>query len=128
MFQKTKNIITKTFLYDIIKYTFERKRLREWSKKGRCATLEHLVNQRVVKGYAKKFSIGILIEIGTYSGDMIDATENTFGKIISIEVNRTLYKSAEKKFSRFSHISVIQGASKDVLPDILSNITRPCLF
>lgn len=85
MFQKIKNIIKKTFLYDIIKYTSKRKRLREWDKKGKVCYTRGFGETKSCEGICKKFSIRILIEAGTYLGDMIDAAKNAFGKIISIE-------------------------------------------
>jgi len=59
---------------------------------------------------------------------MVNATKNIFSKIFSVELDKTLYEQAKKKFAKFAHISIIQGDSSEVLPPILAEITQPCLF
>lgn len=126
--QLIKNMIKRTFLYDIILQILWREEVRCWQKKGKPVPPPHLVKQRIVKEYAEKFSIHTLVETGTYRGDMINATKNIFSEIFSIELDKTLYERAKKKFAKFAHISIIQGDSSEVLPHILTGITQPCLF
>jgi hypothetical protein len=121
-------MIKRTFLYDIILQIWWRREVQCWQKKGKPVPPPHLVKQRTVKEYARKFSIRTLVETGTYHGDMINATKNIFSKIFSVELDRTLYEQAKKKFAKFAHISIIQGNSSEVLPYILVEITQPCLF
>jgi hypothetical protein len=121
-------MIKRTFLYDIILQIWWRRELQCWQKKGKPVPPPHLVKQRTVKEYARRFSIRTLVETGTYQGDMVNATKNTFSKIFSVELNKTLYEQAKKKFAKFAHISIIQGNSSEVLPYILVEITQPCLF
>ena len=59
---------------------------------------------------------------------MINATRKTFKEIYSIELDEAIHKQAQKRFSKFSNISIIQGDSRDRLPEILRNIDEPCLF
>lgn len=125
--QTIKNAIKDTFLYDVIKVIKQKKDLLDWEK-SKFIPPPYVVKQKTVKEYAKKFFIHILIETGTYEGDMIYATKTTFSKIFSVELGKTLYEQAKKRFSRFAHISIIQGDSTKVLPDILANIRQPCLF
>ncbi len=115
-------------MFLISKHIRRRKELRDWEKKGKPVPPPPLVKQRIVKEYAKKFYINTLVETGTYLGDMIDATKHTFSRILSIELDQALYEQAKSRFSDFDHIQIIQGDSGEVLPDILANITQPCLF
>jgi hypothetical protein len=126
--QIIKDIIKQTFLYDMIKQISWRKEVLCWHKKGKPVPPPHLIKQRTVKEYAKRFSIRTLVETGTYCGDMVNATKNIFGKIFSVELDKTFYEQAKKKFAKFAHISIIQGDSSEVLPYILAEVTQPCLF
>lgn len=134
--QKIKNIIKKIIIYKIIKKIYyriinnidNRKILKTYVKNGKPFPPPKVFKQITVKKYAKLFSIQTLIETGTFKGEMIDATKKNFSKIYSIELDKILYKNAIKKFSKFSHISIIHGDSSKTLPNILNNITCPCLF
>lgn len=126
--QVIKNMIRRTFLYDIIRYIRQRRELRDWEKMGKPVPPPPEVKQKTVRDYAAKFSIHTLVESGTCLGDMVYATKDTFDKIFSIELDKALYETAKKRFSKFKHISIIQGDSGEVLPNILTNITQPCLF
>ncbi len=86
------------------------------------------IKQKIVKMYANKFSINLFIETGTFKGAMVDVAKDIFEKIYSIELDHNLYKNAKLKFSKYDHISIIQGDSSKMLPSILSKINQPCLF
>jgi len=110
---------------DYIRYRIT---VRNWNKKGNPIPVPDVVKQRTVKEYAKIFSVETFIETGTYLGDMVNAVMDTFNKIYSIELDKTLYEQAKKKFSKHHNISIIHGDSSKVLPVILANISGPCLF
>jgi hypothetical protein len=84
--------------------------------------------QQIVREYAQKYSLHILIETGTYLGEMVDAVKNDFKQIISIELAQVLYERAIKKFEQFSHIKICFGDSSKILQAILVEIKEPCLF
>jgi len=126
--QTVKDLIKRTFVYEVIKQIRQTGEVRRWIKNGKPVPPPHLVKQRTVKEYAKKFSIHILIETGTLFGDMVYETRRIFDKIYSIELDNALCKRAKKRFIKFPHISIIQGNSAEVLPRILADITQPCLF
>ena len=102
--------------------------VRNWNRKGNPIPAPDVVKQRTVKEYAKIFSVETFIETGTYLGDMVNAVMDTFNKIYSIELDKTLYEQAKKKFSRHRKISIFHGDSSKVLPVILADISGPCLF
>jgi hypothetical protein len=83
---------------------------------------------RTIKEYAHKFSSEIFIETDTYLGDMVEAVRDTFRRIISIEIDPWLAERARKRFSRYPHISILQGDSGQLLPNLLTKVTEPCLF
>ena len=120
----TKIHVKITYIQDKISNLIE---LRKWFKTD-IIHPPHILKQKIVKMYAKKFLINTFIETGTLLGEMIEATKKMFKKIYSIELNDELFKNAQKKFTKDKHISIIQGDSSEVLSIILSKIKQPCLF
>lgn len=88
----------------------------------------HLIKQIVIKNYAEKYRIEILIETGTYLGTMVNATRNTFKKIYTIELNKQLYFRAKRRFKKYNHVNVFLGDSSKILPVVLKKINQPCIF
>ncbi len=102
--------------------------IRRWYKMGMHLPPPPILKQKIVKTYAYMFLIKLFVETGTLMGSMVNATRKTFEKIYSIELDYELYRNAKKRFSKYNHISIIQGDSSKVLPTILSKIKQPCLF
>ena len=86
------------------------------------------IKQKIIKNYAKKYGLQILIETGTYLGTTVNATKNVFSKVYSIELDRKLYERAKNKFKKFKSIQIIRGDSSIILPQLLKKIDKPCLF
>jgi len=135
----TRDALKHTFVYEIVKCVRQQRdrralrarqeqELREWREQGRPVPPPHIVKQRTVKEYARKFSLETLIETGTYLGDMVEATKDTFARTISIELDNALYERAKERFRHERHIALVQGDSGTVLPHILAGIASPCLF
>ena len=102
--------------------------LAEWEKKGRPSPPPHIVKQMAIKEYQKKFDLKILVETGTYLGDMVEAQRNHFQKIYSIELSKKLFRRATKRFKADSHITILNGDSGIVLNKLLPAIDKPALF
>ncbi|URM31143.1 hypothetical protein LLY41_11905 [Cytobacillus firmus] len=81
-----------------------------------------------VKEYGRIFNKNILVETGTFHGDMIVAVENCFDKIISIELDLKLYEEAKQKFFHEPNVEILHGDSGKILTDVLNDIHEPCLF
>ncbi len=120
--------MTRMFLHNINKRIKRSKEIRDWKRRGKPVPPPPFVKQIAVEHYAKKFSLDTLVETGTYLGDMVEASKNTFRRIFSIELDTTLYNQARHRFSAFDHIVITQGDSGEVLPHVLAGISDPCLF
>ena len=105
-----------------------RKKVLLWKLKGRSVPAPHAVKQAIVKEYEAKYRLPVFIETGTYMGEMIDAVLNLFPKIISIEFDLKLAQSAKNKYSSMRHVTILQGDSGTLLPELLAGIKEPCLF
>ena len=99
-----------------------------WKLRGEPVRSPHLVKQRAVREYAGRYHLGVLVETGTYYGEMVAAMRRDFDQIYSVEYVPELAHRAQKKFSRWPHIHILQGDSQRVIPELLKSLDRPALF
>ena len=88
----------------------------------------HIVKQELITEYKNKHHISVLIESGTYLGDMVWAQQDNFDKIYTIELSLSLHKLAQKRFRKKPHIHVLQGDSGKVMAIIVKEITSKAIF
>ena len=101
--------------------------LAAWERNGRPSPPPHIVKQMVIEEYQQKFHLKILVETGTYLGDMVEAQRNRFEKIYSIELSKKLFRRATERFKAYSHINILNGDSGIVLNKLLPGIDKPAL-
>lgn len=102
--------------------------LEEWERQGRPAPPPHVVKQRVLRQYAERYHLRILVETGTYRGDMVAAMKPVFDKIYSIELSDALFEQARRRFARDATVELIHGDSGRELGALLERIAQPALF
>ena len=99
-----------------------------WILRGRPARSPHLLKQRVVREYGKKFGLKTLVETGTYYGEMVVAMKNHFERVYSIEGVPALADRAARKFASDKHVRIFCGDSREVMPEVLALLQAPALF
>jgi hypothetical protein len=99
-----------------------------WQLRGRPLRSPHLLKQRTVREYADRFALRILVETGTYYGEMVAAMKNRFAEIYSVEFDSPLAQRAAKKFARHPHVHILEGDSQKVVPELLDRLGEPALF
>lgn len=99
-----------------------------WRLRGQPERTPHLVKQRTVIEYAQRYGTALLVETGTYYGEMVSAVKNYFPLIYSIEYDHELAQRARKKFARWPEIQILEGDSQTILPTLLKEISDPALF
>jgi hypothetical protein len=102
--------------------------VRTWERAAKPNPPPHAVKRRIVSDYAVSYGTNTLIETGTYLGDMIYAMKKKFQVIYSIELSDALAHKASRRFRANHHIHILAGDSGKVLPQILTDISNPCLF
>jgi len=102
--------------------------IEKWKQAGAIVPPPHFVKQHMILEYQRKFGYRILIESGTFLGDMVEAQKDHFDKIISIELDNFLFRKATKRFKKYPHISIVKGDSGKILAEIMDDIQEPCLF
>ena len=108
------------------KYDIEQ--LKKWEANGRQGPPPHLIKEKVLKEFATKYNLKVLVETGTFYGDMVAAMKKHFDKIYSIELDPYLFKVSKKRFKPESHIEIIQGDSSEKLKEVVKKINQPTLF
>lgn len=99
-----------------------------WILRGRPERSPHLLKQKVVREYGEKFGLKILVETGTYYGEMVAAMKRHFDRIYSIEFVPELAERAQRKFAGEEHIKIFCGDSRVVIPEVLAVLKVPALF
>lgn len=125
-FNYTKALVSKA-KWQKIEATRNKKLIEDWQN-GQLNSPPHIVKQSAIKAYQEKYQCNFFVETGTYLGEMVEAQKDNFKQIFSIELSEALYKKAQKKFKQFPHITILQGDSGKVLPQVLHKIDSPALF
>ena len=102
--------------------------LDRWRKEGEKIPPPHELKEEVIKQFNDRYSINTLVETGTFKGEMVFAQKDNFDKIYSIELSRMLYETAKKRLNKYSNVKLYCGDSKDILPEIVKEITQPAIF
>lgn len=102
--------------------------ISKWNKQGKPITPPHAIKQQIVLNYRNTYNINILVETGTYLGDMVWAQRHNFSQIYSIELDKELAEIAAKRFKKNSHIKIIQGDSGKLMEQIIPEITDKAIF
>ncbi len=102
--------------------------VRKWEAAGSPVPPPHPIKQSIVREYALRYNLGVLVETGTYLGDMVFAMRNQFKLVESIELDENLFRLATLQFRPWSHIRIHHGDSAKFLPKILSTLYCPALF
>jgi len=130
--QLIRSIVTHTWLYPL--YTLfvvkrrQIKELKKWEDSERSTPTPHIIKQKTLQAYANKYNLKILVESGTYYGDMVEAMKRVFNQIYSIELSKDLYNKAKQRFKRYKYIEIICGDSGKELKNIIAKIDQPALF
>ncbi len=86
------------------------------------------VKQLFLSKYAKEFGCKILVETGTYKGEMISAQLKNFTEIHSIELSDKYYQDALITFKEEPHVHLHKGDSGLVLPNLAPTLKSKTIY
>ncbi len=116
------------FLYQLRDKNKYQNQIIEWEKQNKTGASPHLLKQNLITHLQLKSNYSVLVETGTYLGEMVDAQKKWFKKIISIELDYALYKLAFKRFNKVSNIKILNGDSARLLKKIVNELDEPAIF
>jgi len=103
----------------------QRKAVRE---KLRPQAASRATKENTVRSYAQRGHCRILVETGTFRGDLIFALLHDFDHLYSIEMQHELFLAAEKRFAAEKTVTILEGDSTSALPPILAKLQMPAVF
>ena len=115
-------------VFQIGKQWMERRRYKQWLERGGQGGTPNHYKQSMVLEYALQYDLRVLVETGTYYGDMLDATSSWFKELHSIELDPSLARHARLRFKAQPHIHIHEGDSALVLPNLIRGLEEPALF
>jgi len=105
-----------------------KRKFQQWERDGKPLPPPHYVKQCAIKKYADEYGLKVLVETGTYYGDMVEAMLTNFERIYSIELSNELYENAKKKFKNEGRVKLIHGDSGTELGNLVDDLDQPTLF
>jgi hypothetical protein len=99
-----------------------------WKLRGEPLRTPHLVKQRTVRDYGRRHGLRVLVETGTYYGEMVAAMRRHFDRIESVEYDAALARRAAQRFAGDAHVRIHEGDSERVIPSLLTTLAEPALF
>lgn len=99
-----------------------------WLRSGCLGPAPHPIKMVTIGSYLKRYSIKKFVETGTYMGDTLEYIAKRGVQCYSIELAEELHKAACKRFVSYSNVTLVQGDSAKKLPELLQQISEPCLF
>ncbi len=119
------------FFYPLRNWRTRRRQEQEWlawERKDRPDPPPHLAKQQTLIAFARRFGLTVLVETGTYYGDMVEAMKRHFDRIISVELSRDLFEQARERFRGQKKIELVCGDSAVEIERIVKSLDRPALF
>lgn len=99
-----------------------------WTLTGHPPPAPHPVKRAMVRRYARRHGCRVLVESGTFEGDMVEGVRRSFDRVISIELDEDLARRARARFAEHPSVAIVQGDSGQILRDVLAGIDRPCVL
>lgn len=108
--------------------TNRNKIIAEWAREGKQVPPPHEVKQEAIRRYQKEYSAKVLVETGTFRGEMVYAQRNYFDKIISIELSEELYKIVKKRLKHLQNVELLNGDSAGLLGEVVKSLDQQAIF
>lgn len=106
----------------------ERREIARWQAKGCPAPPPHAVKQQNLRDFRTRFDLKILVETGTFKGEMVEAMKGEFEKVYSVELAKDFHRKAVERFRPDPHVDILHGDSGKVFAELVPKLDRPTLF
>ncbi|NDV60037.1 hypothetical protein [Bacteroides sp. 519] len=116
------------FLLTSLKEIETKRDFNKWVKAGKPIPPVHAAKRMMIREYQQKNNSKILVETGTYTGEMVFVQMPYFSEIYSIELSNYYYKKAVKRFKRYSQIHLYHGDSALMLKEVVSKLDTAAIF
>jgi len=84
--------------------------------------------RQLILKLTETYRINRFIETGTYLGETSAWATDYFSHVDTIELSDVMYDKAQANYGHLAHIRFHKGDSRQVLPEIMRELTDPALF
>ena len=106
----------------------EQRKYRKWMADGRPDPPPPLAKHEMLRHYARRYGLQVLVESGTFLGDTVEAMRHEFRTVHSIELAPKFHELAKRRFAGVPNVVLHQGDSGRVLADLVGKLDEPALF
>lgn len=100
-----------------------------WIRNGCAGFAPAPVKRMIIASYLNRYRLCHFIETGTHVGDTLaDIAHNRAVSCVSIELADSYYQVAKQRFETYTNVSLLQGDSGVVLPELVRSLDAPALF
>lgn len=121
-----------TFIKDIYYRSVNKKAnakiILDWLEGGKPLPPPEIVKRQIISKISKEKNYDILIETGTYLGDMIFYQLDNFNELYTIELSDELYLKAVQRFKNQKKVHLLKGDSGIILNELMDSINQSCVF
>lgn len=104
------------------------RKIVRWRLKGAPLPPPHAYKISTLRRYREAYGLRILVETGTFMGDMIEAQKTCFDRLISVELSEELHRKARQRFAGDPNVELLQGDSGQLIGGIVASLQQPALF
>lgn len=101
---------------------------RRWIAAGRTVPPPGPVKYWALRKAGREHGCRVLVETGTYLGDMLLANHRSFDRLISIELSEELWERAKVRLAHLENVTLLQGDSEDRLREAIATLSEPAVF
>jgi len=123
-----KTIVKKSPFWNLWREYQAKREVSDWKKNGETMPPPHLIKRAEIRKIAEKHGLKVLVETGTYMGDMVAAMKPFFEKVYSIELSKELYEKAKIRFRADGNVVLINGDSGSQIAKVVKELDKPALF
>jgi hypothetical protein len=115
-------------LLSTLKEVETRVQIRRWERAGMPLPPVHAVKRIAIRDAQEKNGARMLIETGTYTGEMVFVQLRHFDEIASIELADYYYERAVRRFRRYPKVHLYHGDSAVMLHEVVRQVNGPAVF
>lgn len=116
-------------IFPLVDISWRTPQIIRWIGAGCTGVAPAPIKRMVISAYRKRYGLKQFIETGTHFGDTLAYIAQL--KIVhatSIELDQTYYAAAKQRFAKYSNVTLLQGDSGKILPELVHKLDTPALF
>lgn len=101
----------------------------QWLRNGCRGSCPPPIKRNVLREYLKAYNLKHFIETGTHLGDTLaEVSHDASIQATSVELDKSYFSAAKQRFASYPNVTLLQGDSGVVMPEIVEQLNSPALF